>query len=193
YLSKFDAYLKDATNNPLTPDELAGYNLFRGKGNCNSCHLDGRSTAPAPTAPASEDTGLAASTNPLFTCFGSSNLGLPLNPTEAPRPYFQKEFFQNGYIKGLKQLVDFYNARDKNGYSYPVTSGHCPPGTTEKVDCWPLPEVKNNEDLTVGDLHLTDTEENQIVAFLETLTDGYPSSYPNLDVYTGKCSGGGTS
>ncbi len=32
--------------------------------------------------------------------------------TEAPGPYFQKEFFHNGYIKSLKQLVHFYNTRD---------------------------------------------------------------------------------
>ncbi|PYL33940.1 MAG: hypothetical protein DMF38_09990 [Verrucomicrobia bacterium] len=35
--------------------------------------------------------------------------------TEAPGPYFQKEFFHNGYIKSLKQLVHFYNTRDKQG------------------------------------------------------------------------------
>ena len=67
----------------MTATELAGYNLFRGKGNCNSCHLDGRSTAPSPTAPAAEDTGTAADTTPVFTCFGSSNLGLPKNPRVA--------------------------------------------------------------------------------------------------------------
>src|SRR5246500_4254429 len=267
FSSKFDAYLKDPVSNPLTPDELAGYNLFRGKGNCNSCHLDGRSTAPAPTAPTSEDTGVAASTRPLFTCFGYANLGLPLNPrdafyyqttpdffgftpnplgfgyrdlglgtflrsgfgswdspnstwtqfapttdgqmqtssarnvamtppqcpsTEAPGPYFQKEFFHNGYIKSLKQLVHFYNTRDKQGYAYPVTSGHCPKGTTERVDCWPMPEVKNNIDMTTGDLGLTDKEEDQVVAFLQTLTDGYTRPYPNKDdVYTGRCMVGG--
>ena len=46
FTSKFDAYLKG--NYTLTADEMAGYKLFRGKGNCNSCHLDGRSTAPSP-------------------------------------------------------------------------------------------------------------------------------------------------
>jgi len=81
FSSKFDAFLKGKYT--LTADEKAGYDLFRGKGNCNSCHLDGRSTAPAPTAPASEDTGVAASANPLFTCFGSANEGLPLNPRNA--------------------------------------------------------------------------------------------------------------
>jgi cytochrome c peroxidase len=42
FSSKFDAYLKG--NYTLTADEMAGYQLFNGKGNCNSCHLDGRST-----------------------------------------------------------------------------------------------------------------------------------------------------
>jgi cytochrome c peroxidase len=49
FTSKFDAYLKGTYT--LTADEQAGYNLFRGKGNCNSCHLDGRSTAPTPQPP----------------------------------------------------------------------------------------------------------------------------------------------
>ena len=81
FTSKFDAYLKGTYT--LTPKEMAGYNLFRGKANCNSCHLDGRSTAPSPTAPDAVDTGTAADTAPLFTCFGYSNLGLPKNPRDA--------------------------------------------------------------------------------------------------------------
>ena len=109
--------------------------------------------------------------------------------TEAPGPYFQKEFFHNGYIKSLKQLVHFYNTRDV--YPYNVTSGHCPAGTTEKVDCWPMPEVPNNIDMTTGNLGLTDHEEDQIVAFLQTLTDGYTTPYPDSDTYTGVCMTGG--
>src|SRR2546427_4772345 len=110
--------------------------------------------------------------------------------TEAPGPYFQKEFFHNGYIKSLKQLVHFYNTRDL--YAKPVTSGHCPAGTTEKVDCWPMPEVKNNIDMTTGNLGLTDQQENQIVAFLQTLTDGFTKPYPNRNTFTGMCMAGGS-
>jgi cytochrome c peroxidase len=106
-------------------------------------------------------------------------------------PYFQKEFFHKGYAKSLKQLVHFYNTRDV--FPFNVTSGHCPPGTTEKVDCWPMPEVPNNIDMTVGNLALTDQEENLIVAFLQTLTDGFDSenptvnTYKNNDTFTGQC------
>src|ERR1700692_1832864 len=42
--------------------------------------------------------------------------------TEAPGPHFQKEFFHNGYIKSLKQLVHFYNTRDI--YRFQVESGN---------------------------------------------------------------------
>jgi cytochrome c peroxidase len=260
FTSKFDAFL--AGKYTMTPDEKAGYDLFRGRGNCNSCHIDGRGTT---LKPGQTDTSVAAGGLPLFTCFGSANEGLPLNPrvaiyyqdkpdsfgftpnpygfgyrdlgmgtflrsgpgtapnpnsdwtalapntdgqfqvstarnagmapsqcptTEAPGPYFQKELFHNGYIKSLKQLVHFYNTRDL--YAYPVTSGHCPPGTTEKVDCWPLPEVKNNIDMTTGNLGLTDEEENRIVAFLQTLTDGYTMPYRNVDKFSGTCRSGGS-
>ena len=266
FTSKFDAFLAGAYT--LTPDEMAGYNLFKGKGNCNSCHLDGRSTT---LTPSQTDTGTKADTEPLFTCFGYINLGVPLNPrdafyyqttpdrfgftpnpfgfgyrdlglgtflrsgpgtfaspnstwtqfvpsrdgrfqvstarnvamtppqcptTEAPGPYFQKEFFHNGYIKSLKQLVHFYNTRDV--FPFNVTSGHCPIGTTEKVDCWPMPEVTNNLNKTIGNLQLTPLEEDQLVIFLQALTDGFNplnptvSTYTNINTYTGQCMTGGT-
>jgi cytochrome c peroxidase len=258
FSSKFDAFL--AGKYTMTADEMAGYNLFRGKGNCNSCHLDGRPTA----SPGAVGTGTAANKSPLFTCFGSANLGLPKNTsvafyfetkpdgvgltpnpegfaftdnglgtflrsgfgsapnpnsawiqfasasdgkmqtstarnvaltprkcptTEAPGPYYQKEFFHNGYIKSLKQLVHFYNTRDV--FPADVESGNCPSGTVEKVNCWPRPEVPQNVDMTVGNLHLTDQEENQIVKFLETLSDGFTRPYPDIDTFTGMCMTGG--
>ncbi len=77
FSSKFDALL--AGNHTLTPTEMAGYNLFRGKGNCNSCHLDGRSTT---LTPSQSDDGNAADVAPKFTDTTSANLGLPKNPVD---------------------------------------------------------------------------------------------------------------
>jgi hypothetical protein len=57
----------------------------------------------------------------------------------------------------------------------------------KKVNCWPQPEVSHNEDTMVGHLQLTDQEENQFVAFMETLTDGYTTLYHNSDTVTGRC------
>ena len=102
FSSKFDAFL--AGKYKLTADEMAGYKLFDGKGNCNSCHLDGRGT----TLKAGQtDTSAAAMVNPLFTCFGSANEGLPLNPRVAfyyetkPDPY---GFTPNPYGFGYRDL-----------------------------------------------------------------------------------------
>jgi len=54
-----------------------------------------------------------------------------------------------------------------------------------------MAEVKNNEDMTIGMLGLTDTEENQLVAFLQTLTDGFTTPYPDIGTFTGVCMTGG--
>src|SRR5260370_26550045 len=56
---------------------MAGYNLFNGKGNCNSCHGDGRSTL---LTPGQTDTGNTPGGQAVFTCLGYANEGLPLNP-----------------------------------------------------------------------------------------------------------------
>jgi cytochrome c peroxidase len=77
----------------------------------------------------------------------------------------------NGYLTSLKEVVHFYNTRDV--FPYPVQSGSCPSGTVEKVTCWPMPEVSANLNTTIGNLKLNDGEENDLVAFLQTLVDGF--------------------
>jgi cytochrome c peroxidase len=47
--------------------------------------------------------------------------------------------------------------------------------------------------MTTGNLGLTDEEEDQIVAFLEKLTDAFTTPYPNKDAFTGACMSGGSS
>ena len=231
FTSKFDAYL--AGNATLTAQEQRGYELFRGKAQCNTCHLDGRSNMAAGV-----DAGAATSVAPLFTDFTYNNLGLPRNVIlpwysentpdqwgftgnplgigftdegvglfldgyygpppnlswgqhlpffegkfqtstvrnvgQVPYPGFVKAYMHNGYLLSLKEVVHFYNTRDV--YGKKVLSGHCPAGTVEKVTCWPMPEDPNNENMTIGKLGLTGAEENDLVAFLETLTDGFVKS-----------------
>jgi cytochrome c peroxidase len=86
-----------------------------------------------------------------------------------PYPGFVKAYTHNGYFKSLKALVHFYNTRDTlNG------GVHKPAGLPgEGITYWPFPEVNQNVDQTIGHLGLTDAEENQIVLFLQTLSDGF--------------------
>jgi cytochrome c peroxidase len=86
-----------------------------------------------------------------------------------PREDFVKPYMHNGYLKSLKEVVHFYNTRDVLPRCRENDPG-------EKVTCWPAPEVAANVDTTVGRLGLTDREEDQLVAFLRTLTDGPPRS-----------------
>src|SRR5207244_9489613 len=89
FTSKFDAFL--AGTYTLTAEEQAGYDLFRGKAGCNTCHLDGRGSTQTsgtgsdgnPSTTTGTDTSAAADVAPPFTCFGYANLGLPLNPRDA--------------------------------------------------------------------------------------------------------------
>ena len=211
FSSKYD--FVQAGKAEFTPEEKAGYDLFRSKAaHCNECHRDG--------GPGEE---------PLFTDFTASNLGLPPNPAmpfyqeskpdqfgytanplglkfldagvggflggphnpdaqwaphassfigkyktptlrnvdKRPRPDFVKAYMHNGYLKSLKEVVHFYNTRD----ALPSCKSGDP---GEKVICWPAPEhpeTMNRKQL--GKLGLSSKEENLIVAFLNTLTDGY--------------------
>jgi cytochrome c peroxidase len=43
----------------------------------------------------------------------------------------------------------------------------------EGISYWPPPEINQNLSRKVGNLGLTDAEEDQIVQFLKTLTDGF--------------------
>ncbi|HEX4201771.1 MAG TPA: cytochrome c peroxidase, partial [Chthoniobacterales bacterium] len=75
FSSKFDFALANPTLSVLTPDELAGWNLFRGKAHCNTCHLDGTENITTGTITPAD----AADVAPLFTDFTSANIGTPQN------------------------------------------------------------------------------------------------------------------
>jgi len=55
-----------------------------------------------------------------------------------------------------------------------------------------MKETTNNLDMTTGMLGLTDHEEDLIVIFLQTLSDGFTTPYANADTFTGRCMTGGT-
>ena len=120
---------------------------------------------------------LASPLNPNheWAAMAKSYLGKYKTPTlrnvdKRPRADFVKAYMHNGYLKSLKEVVHFYNTRD--------TLPRCKPGDPgEKITCWPAPEnpaTINRKQL--GDLKLTGQEEDMLVAFLKTLTDGYSAA-----------------
>ena len=175
--SKYDLYL--AGEVALTPQELHGLAVFEDetKGNCAACHMSRPEADGSP---------------PLFTDFTYDNLGTPrnpMNPFYLLPPEFNPEgldyvdrglgpvvgdpeldgffrvptlrnvavtppYMHNGVFHTLFEVVSFYNTRD--------------------VTPWASPEVPANVNRDeLGDLGLTPDELESLVAFMETLTDGY--------------------
>jgi cytochrome c peroxidase len=183
FSSKYDAYLAELVS--LTPQEARGLKLFAGQANCAACHPH----QPQPDG-----------SPPLFTDFTYDNVGAPRNegnpfydaessvnpdgkryrdlglggilkdtshagkfkvPTlrnvaKKPYPGFVKSYLHNGAFKSLKEVVHFYNVRGK------------------ELDEFPPPDVKETVNLTeLGNLGLSNSDEDDLVAFLETLSDGW--------------------
>jgi cytochrome c peroxidase len=89
-----------------------------------------------------------------------------------PTPDFVKAYMHNGYFKSLKEVVHFYNTRDV----LPACKAGDP---REKITCWQPPEDSSNlNKRQLGNLKLTEEEEDDLVAFLKTLTDGYKVPSP---------------
>lgn len=177
FTSKYDYWLRGEIE--LNERELRGLKLFEAedKGNCAACH---------------PHTVLQDGSPPLFTDFTYDNLGVPRNP-ENPFYSLPKElnpegfafidlglgktlndpeqngkfrvptlrnveltppYMHNGVFKTLFNVLAFYNTRDIAG--------------------WPDPEVADNVNVDeLGNLELTNTELEDLVAFLKTLKDGW--------------------
>jgi cytochrome c peroxidase len=89
------------------------------------------------------------------------------NVDKRPSPDFIKAYGHNGYFKSLKEIVHYYNTRDV----LPRCAPHDP---REGTGCWPAPETTENMNSSkTGNLALTEQEEDALVAFMQTLTDGY--------------------
>ena len=176
FSSKYDLYLQGKAR--LTAQEANGLAIFEdpARGNCASCHPD----QPA-----------ADGTPPLFTDFAYANLGIPKYANSLfllmPPPFntagadyvdhglmatvsdpaqdgkfrtptlrnvaLTDPYGHNGYFFDLRYMLEFLDSRDDGS--------------------WPAPEVPANVDARVGHLGLSDAELDDLVAFLDTLTDGY--------------------
>ena len=170
--SRYDRLLSGSAT--FTKQEIDGLKLFNGKALCSECH-------PSSTTDGSR---------PLFTDFSYDNLGVPINHalrnangvTDTDNGLGKEvgdvklngafkvsslrniavtaPYMHNGLFKDLKTVVHFYNTRDVDGIN-PETNA-----------TWEIGEVENTKNINeLGNLRLSNEEEDAIVAFLKTLTD----------------------
>ena len=198
--SKFDYFIVGKAR--LTDQELRGYALFNdpSKGNCAGCHPSARladGTPPLFTDFTYDNLGvprndaIAANADPAFFDLGlcgPQRADLVVTHPELCGAFkvptlrniaLTAPYFYNGKFATLREVVSFYVRRDTNPEEwYPPNSGGG--GGTDKFNDLP-PQYRANVNTTevpynrhLGDQPaLTSDEIDDVVAFLNTLTDGY--------------------
>ena len=158
---------------------------------CAACHVADWTAAADNALPVQAPSWAPAGmVPPVFSDFTYDNLGVPKNteypldpnaPTdlglgavvgdEAENGKFKvmtvrniglsAPYAHNGLFKSLKEIVHFYNTRDVPGAN---------PGGAD----WPAPEYPDtvNQD-ELGNLGLSDADEDALVEFMKTLSDGW--------------------
>ena len=197
YSSKYDAWLEGRAR--FTPAELRGYRLFNDpqRANCAACHLDQPTADGLPPLftdhqyealgvprnralvvnrdPRYYDIGICG---PVRTDLGTQHqfCGAFATPT-LRNVATRRAFFHNGVYRSLRAVMDFYVERDTAPQRiYPPGPGgrparfdDLPPAYRANVDVADRPFGQAPGDAPV----LSVSEEEDVIVFLRTLTDGY--------------------
>lgn len=186
----------------FTKEEWYGFQLFVGENNndgilqkgegamCAACHVaDWTEIADYDLPVQTPAWAPAGFVPPVFTDFTFDNLGVPKSEHEllvdapvdlglglivgdpAENGKFKvmtvrnialtAPYAHNGYFMTLKDIVHFYNTRDV-------------PGSLKMGASWDMPEYPDTVNFDeLGNLGLSDTDEDALVEFMKTLSDGY--------------------
>jgi cytochrome c peroxidase len=200
YTSKFDAVMSGHAD--FTAQELRGYALFNNpdKGNCAKCHLDapGPGGRPAQFADFSyialgvpRNPEIPANRDPKYFDLGlcgpyrhdlakeAGFCGMFKSPT-LRNVATRSVFFHNGRFHGLEDVMHFYVERDTNPRKwYPKLAS----GKVEKFDDMPARDRDNIDFADApmdrklgGKPALNEAEIRDVIAFLQTLNDGYSAT-----------------
>jgi cytochrome c peroxidase len=162
--STFDQYVQGKTG-VMDPAARRGFNLFMGKAACGTCHFAPvfNGTVP-PTYNESESEVLGITATPdtlnpaLDTDLGKYANGMPRSKAEFYKTSFKTvtvrnaeltaPYMHNGVFKTLEEVVDFYNRGGGKGLKLDVP----------------------HQTLPFDELKLTKAEQNDLVAFMKSLT-----------------------
>jgi cytochrome c peroxidase len=201
FTSKYDEWLQGRAR--FTRAELAGYLLFNdpAKGNCAACHLDQPTRGGRPplftdhqfeALGVPRNAAIPANRDPHYYDLGicgpyrtdmrtqTQYCGMFLTPT-LRNVALRRVFFHNGVFHDLTRVLEFYVDRDIHpGGFYPRNAA----GQVVKYDDIP-PQYRANVDTVDAPFNrhpgdppaLTAAQIQQVIAFLDTLTDGYAASH----------------
>jgi cytochrome c peroxidase len=193
--SRYDAYLAGETT--LTAQQLRGLKLFNdpGKGNCAACHPSEPGADGSPplftdftydTLGVPRNADIPANADAAFVDLGvcgprrsdveGTDLCGAFKVPTLRNVAKTAPYFHNGRFKTLQEVVAFYARRDTNPEEWYPTG----PGGVRKFDDLPT-GLHGNVNVTEAPYDrkpgdppaLTATEIEDVVAFLQTLDDGY--------------------
>lgn len=195
YSSRYDAFLRGEVE--LTEQEERGVALFKdpAKGNCASCHLGVSRAGKPPPFTDYDFVNVGVPRNARLPANADANyydLGLcgPLRQDLAGKRqlcgFFRSpsmrnvamrdSFFHNGVFTSLREVLHFYNERDLFPQKFYSRNAD---GSVRKFDDMP-PGLPNNIDRDPpldrdpgAAPALSEPEIDDVIAFLQTLTDGY--------------------
>ncbi len=195
YSSKYDGWLRHQTS--LSSAELRGLAAFNdpAKGNCARCHPSGTRNGAFPQFTDFGYAAIGAPRNAAIPANGDGHyydLGLcgPLRSDLKDQKKYcglfrtpslrnvatRRAFFHNGVLHRLEDVIRFYAERDtqpRKWYSHEAN------GAARKFDDLPAQYQGNVDTQPPFDRHaggapaLSEADINDIVVFLNTLTDGY--------------------
>src|SRR5579863_913813 len=197
YTSKYDYWLEGKAR--LSEAEMRGYRLFNDpqKANCAGCHTSQPSRDGWPplftdtqyeSLGAPRNLALADTKDPAYFDLGvcgpvrkdiaeqTQFCGMFKTPT-LRNTAMRRAFMHNGVFHTLQEVMDFYNFRDTNPEKvYPVGAD----GKVQKYNDIPA-QYHDNVDITDPPFNrhpgetpaMTAQDETDIIAFLQTLNDGY--------------------
>jgi len=203
--SKYDYFLSGKVM--LAPAELRGFALFNrpDKGNCAGCHPSMRGADGAPplfTDYTYDNLGvprnveIAANADPAYFDLGlcgpervdlaeHTDLCGAFKVPTLRNVATRQVFFHNGTFKTLRDAIHFYVRRDTDPDEFYPTGAN---GVVQKFDDLPLEFHRNvNTEEVPYDRHpgqaprLDDGEIDDLIAFINTLTDGYDLATDTAD------------
>jgi cytochrome c peroxidase len=195
FSSKYDEFLRG--NTALSVQELRGLALFNdpGKGNCQACHPSGKAadgSFPLFTDFSFDNLGvprnpaIARNADPAYVDLGlcereelsgRTDLCGAFKVPSLRNVALRKALFHNGRFATLKEALTFYEQRDTNPDKFYPRGGD---GSVVKFDDLPVAFAANVNTVEApynrqpGDAPaLSDAEIDDVIAFLQTLSDGY--------------------
>ena len=156
--SRFDKYMRGDTS-ALKSTELSGFNLFMGKAKCATCHyfplFNGtfpprymKSDAEVIGVPFDKNETKADTDMGVYNITKIASLKRAFKTPTVRNATFTAPYMHNGVFSSLEEVINFYNKGGGNGLGFRLS----------------------NQTLPETELHLSEQEKAQLIAFIKSLS-----------------------